>query len=439
MEEPSKLSAKDNLSSYLTDENQGNPSFWKDLCPQLTISDAKVPIKEEKVIHIDAREAERKRRKLISHGYTLVDEFFDPVLVRKIRQGVEQLNWLKLPPTFILLFDETWDLARASQKVFQQCAHPKNHFNFDLLAWFIETGKGGFSPHRDRQPEDASKTFHQDQQSKFITQWIALSDATTENSCLYVIPKPNDPGYNDGDTEKEDPLLRALPDKESYQNIRALPRKSGQSILFTHRIIHWGSKSDLDSQEPPRIAISFVSSDPEFELPLVDPSLFTAVKNPPFRTRLLLVCAQLLIYYQRMKLTKETIKACYAFCKENEHEFNKAYRHKVFIEFVNAMKESTEITISEKPKDQSSENVKLVMTEEGDEEDDDDAMMQEMLDAETGGYGEFQDDYDELGEDEYGEDYDDVEDDSEEEVDLFGKRRPALESTEVSKGKLQKR
>ena len=251
-------------------------------------------------------------------------------------------------------------------------------------------------PHRDRQPEDASSSFHDDEQPKFVTQWIALSDATTENSCLHVIPKHCDPGYMDGDNDTEDPLRRALPDKQSFQNIRALPRSSGQSVLFTHRIIHWGSRSDADTTHPPRIAISFVSSDPDFEPPLINPESFSESTNPPFRIRLLLVCAQLLIYYQRFELSKEAIKTCYEFCKSNENDLEEGYRRKVFLEFINAMKETTQKSDAGK-KDTS---VKLIVTEEDGEEDEEDAMMKEMLDAEAGGYGEFEDDFDDINDDE---------------------------------------
>lgn len=233
----------------------------------------------------------------------------------------------------------------------------------------------------------------------------------------------HDPGYMEGDKDDQDPMSRALPNKESYQNIRALPRQAGQSIVFTHRIIHWGARSDADLTGSPRIAISFVSSDPTYEPPLVDPKFFTAEKNPPFRIRLLLVCAQLLTYYQRFELRKETVKYCYKFCKENESDLDESYRRKVFVEFVNAMKETTEKTDDNKEGNRKT-GVKLVITEEGDEDDDEDAMMQEMLDAEEGGYGEFKDDFDELDEDEeYVDDRDNEDDHEEEVVNLFGKRK----------------
>lgn len=140
----------DSISFHLGNDRQEQPSFWAELCPHLTISNEGVlPIaqrnKSYKGVTLDSAQAERKREKLISNGYSLVDEHFDPALVERIRQGIELLHNLNLPATFILLFEETWDLARASRDVMKQCTHPINEFNFDLLAWYIEPGTLGFS------------------------------------------------------------------------------------------------------------------------------------------------------------------------------------------------------------------------------------------------------------------------------------------------------
>lgn len=53
-----------------------------------------------------------------------------------------------------------------------------------------------------------------------------------------------DPGYFVGDDDDSDktPLEIALPKKEDFQNIRALPAPKGSVLMFSHRIIHWGSK-----------------------------------------------------------------------------------------------------------------------------------------------------------------------------------------------------
>lgn len=417
------------LASCLTSKERTDPSFWNKFCHSLSIEGKATAEPITSTIPLD--ESTRWKNKLVSSGYVLVDECMDAALIKRLAEGIEQLHEVGLPATFIFLFDETWDLARASRSILKSSSHSNNDFNFDLLAWFVEAGKGGFSPHRDRQPEDAASTFYPDGQAKFLTHWIALSEASPENSCLHVIPKTHDPGYINGDNDSEDPLRRALPDKESFQHIRALPRKPGQSILFTHRIIHWGSKNDPDSAFPPRIAISFVCSNPSYESPLLKADYFVEERIPPFHIRLLLVCAQLLIYYQRFDLNRETIKACYEYCKQYEEDLEENYRRKVFVEFVKAMKESGKSSndVSEK-----SSGVKLVITEEEDEED---AMMEEMLNAESGGYGDFQDDYDELEDEENivigSEEEEEGMDEEEEEMDLFGKRTLVPQESSAAK------
>jgi len=332
---------------------------------------------------------------IIQNGYTLVPSSSsntDKQLVSDLAEGITQLHKNHaLPATFILLFDEAWHLAlSATTNILSQTTHEMNQFNFDVLAWYIDPSEGisGFSPHRDRQPLNhlVKDSFHEDGQAKYVTLWMALSHATAENSCLYVIPKDCDPGYLNGDdvdeeeeqeqehkkdksanansnSNQQDPLTRCLSSKESYQNIRALPRAPGESVAFTHRILHWGSRGNKNCINSPRIAISFVCSDPSFERPYlknyerywttnINTSTSTSTNYssasagstkgivlPPFEIRLLLVCAQLLIYYQRFDLPKDTIRACYEYCKEFKDELEPTYWKKVSLEFVKAMRE----------------------------------------------------------------------------------------------------
>lgn len=74
------------------------------------------------------------------------------------------------------------------------------------------------------------------------------------------MPRGADPGYLAGDGE-EDPLARALSDKTKYQQIRALPSPPGGAVLFTHRILHWGSAGHPDYQGAPRVSFSFTMAD----------------------------------------------------------------------------------------------------------------------------------------------------------------------------------
>lgn len=394
-----------------------------------------------------------------------------------------------LPATFVLLFDETWRLALESHRMLlssvsstddddfsskdRHCIlHPSMKFSFDMLAWHIDPRRqqSGFSPHRDRQPEtyqalqDSFYNGTDDDNggevtsgmAKYVTHWIALSDATPENSCLYVIPRQFDPGYFEGDDPKgddvedetckgveetdltgqntvkgrDDPLTRALSTKESYQNIRALPRQSGQSLIFTHRILHWGSKGNSNALNvQPRIAISFVYSDEGFEAPYLtrggyfsgggdeesgDTSHDKRISTfPPFHIRLLLTCAQLLIYYQRFNLSTSTLRACYDYCKFHSDELNEVYRKKVFVEFVKAMKETRDggggaeggeignddaMVETDGASDDNTgnnhHNVGIVPTANNNEanSDDEEALLEAMLNH----HEEFDDDFDEM-------------------------------------------
>lgn len=79
-----------------------------------------------------------------------------------------------------------------------------------------------------------------------------------------------------------DPLSTALKDKESYQHIRALPLNPGEYVIFTHRIMHWGSKGRKSYQGEPRISLSVAFSDPTFEAPYFTESL---TEHPSFEMR----------------------------------------------------------------------------------------------------------------------------------------------------------
>lgn len=72
----------------------------------------------------------------------------------------------------------------------------------DMLAWRVDASKGeaGFAPHRDRQPDDAAASFREDGSAMYTSCWLAVTDANPDTSCLYVIPRGQDPGYFRGVT-----------------------------------------------------------------------------------------------------------------------------------------------------------------------------------------------------------------------------------------------
>ena len=187
------------------------------------------------------------------------------VQVSQLAEGIFELERQGWPPTFIAMYDEAWVMAKDAQEIMRLATG--NSLCMDVVAFLVRpTQTKGFSPHRDRQPEDwvpkgaaaeTSSTFKADGMAKYVTLWAALTDATPENSCLHFVPRSVDPGYSAGDPEDGDPLQRVFQDKGAYQKIRSVPVPAGGCTFHTHRTIHWGSAGRNCGSVPPRVALSF--------------------------------------------------------------------------------------------------------------------------------------------------------------------------------------
>jgi len=247
-----------------------------------------------------------------------------------------QYGW---PASFLVLYDEVWLLIQQASNLMKNATG--NVCNMDVLAWYVDPncGDSGFSPHRDRQPDDSPATFRADGSAMYSTCWIPFTHATPENSCLYVIPRHADPGYFEGDPEEEDapdPLTRALQNKEAYQHIRALPAEPGSAVIFTHRIVHWGSKGHV-GYPVPRISMSFGCADDAYEPPYFSRE---HLPSPPLALRLALAAAQMFIYHERFPMTPKQVAFYHEAFTSQSAAFDPSYRKKVMVEFVAASKEA---------------------------------------------------------------------------------------------------
>jgi hypothetical protein len=169
--------------------------YWRQLCPHLTISDDNTSTASDNgyTEHKPQLIDKQLQRRLVEDGYALIDVQCNNDLRNRVAQSISDIeSRYLLPATFALLFDETWQLAFQSQQflLFQnKILHPDMKFNFDMLAWHIDPTRNqvGFSPHRDRQPDTSEallQSFYVDGQAKYVTHWIALTDANPNNSCL---------------------------------------------------------------------------------------------------------------------------------------------------------------------------------------------------------------------------------------------------------------
>ena len=217
-----------------------------------------------------------------------------------VRIGVKRLVAHGWPASLIMMYDEVWAMAHQISALMEAVSGCTN--SLDTLAWMVtpSLGQSGFAPHRDRQPADVPGSFRPDGTPKYCTAWIALSEASSDTSCLYLVPRPHDPGYDAGDdhsADAEDPLMRALKTDAAVQAVHACHLRPGGAVFFSHRAMHWGSRGRPDCERP-RISVSFGCSDPSFERPYFKkPAVHLPFPKPSLRAAL--VSAQLINYHER--------------------------------------------------------------------------------------------------------------------------------------------
>lgn len=337
--------------------------YWLALCPRLSITEQ--PAWKARVSPGGLIEADRVRQDLIEDGYSKIAQrgaVVSQEIVAQLNAGIVNLVRAGWPATFIIIYDEAWEAIEGMQTMIDAATHRKNRCIYDIVAWHVdaESGQAGFSPHRDRQPEDwmprglsrdVRSTFSSKidgRVAKYNTVWLAVSEASAENSCLNFLPQRYDPGYLNGDLPDEDPMLRAFGvGKEVFQQIRSVPLPAGGCTFHTHRIIHWGSAAK--AQRPgtervpvaPRLAISCAFSDADFESPYLkraEPegqkrkkASFLVGGGLNLSIRLALAGAQVVNYADRWieQLPAHVFANCHRLFAAQEEAFLETYRAEI--------------------------------------------------------------------------------------------------------------
>ena len=391
--------------------------YWRQLCPWLHVADQKYQktflesLEKENAENMSSVDDGAKAR-FRQEGYTTLTTV-GKHLAESLARAAVRLQECGWPASFMIIYDEAFALSACVDKQMLALTG-KNANNGDMLAWFIDPNKNeaGFSPHRDRQPENPPASFSTDAKTGekiplYSTAWVALTNATPENSCLYVVPAQHDPGYFSGDLDTVDPLQRCFPDKTGYQNIRAVPVSAGDSVCFSHRILHWGSRGRL-GYHTPRIALSVACAADQFEPCYFDRKL---LPFPQSELRLGLVCGQMVCYHERFNCSGKAMHFFASVFRKSSHLFSMYYQKKVLKDLIPAIEEASKRDeVSGTPSTETPANVAKVSSSatfnwhsQSNEEDDDidDALMQ-MLDA-ASAMGEdgdlaFHDDFDDAGE-----------------------------------------
>lgn len=311
--------------------------LWINLCPHLHIDDNFRHLREEtKKSNADL---ECLGDSLNDKGYFRLtpEQLSIPLGVTELLAiGVKRLVAYGYKANFILMYDEAWFVGDiiGNQLIESSGNRPiGDWFCFYVDPSNVESYMPG-APHRDRPTAD-EHSFRQNGAPKYCSAWLALTDATPENSCLYFLPKPDDTGYY----VAGDDMVGILPTPASWQRIVAQPLLSGGLVAFSHRLLHWGSMplvSTVISPSRPRIALSLAYADPSFELSYFDHEI--NLPYPEIGLRLGLVAGQQIQYEHLSPLDKGGIAIFRRIFYSQKKYFAESYFDKItsavqFLEF----------------------------------------------------------------------------------------------------------
>jgi hypothetical protein len=257
-----------------------DPDFWRQLNPDLHVSDAPfaAPLAPyDRAWASDPLFHERLGRE----GYFLTPPLVPETDLVKLRAAIERIVAAGLPPGCALVYDEFLrvyaNLAPSLASLMGDSPYllPEDYWVFHVPAGdAAETRWTAFSPHRDWANGDAAIVAGE--LPTVIVAWVALSDATTDDSCIYVVP-------GDADDDYRTVVRYVRPESFRLQDIRAVPAKAGQVLLFSTHLVHWGSRSSRWSSHA-RMSSSVFFQRRDTELRLADRIDFG--EGLPFRTRL---------------------------------------------------------------------------------------------------------------------------------------------------------
>lgn len=257
------------------------PDFWRKNFPKLHISDR---LKEWNQAGLQMSDETRNLyfARMLEEGYFQDQSESCDRIAPLLAEAVTICKRLDIPPAFLFLFDEPWEMFYSLHPMISSFLGPNYKVLPDFWTWHVDpqAGEAGWRPHRDK----GRAALAPNGVPTSLTIWIPLTEATPQNGCMYILPANRDPVYN-------------TPNEKTWQvdmaAIRALPGKPGDFFCWNQAVLHWGSMTSRFAKGPRMsMALEFQRSDiPAWNSPLIEP--FT---NHTFEDRLKLVGKQILQY-----------------------------------------------------------------------------------------------------------------------------------------------
>jgi ectoine hydroxylase-related dioxygenase (phytanoyl-CoA dioxygenase family) len=279
-----KLSARE-IETRIT--HALNPDYWRQLNPALGLARRSELPAAADAAAVFASQAEQ----FVRAGYFQTAPFMPLDFIARLKAAVDTVRQNDWPAVFVYVYDEFWQVARSEpiKSLLQTLLGDGYRQSCHVWGHCVQArdGAAGWRPHIDN-PRTPGR----------VTIWIALTDATLDNGCIYLIPKNRAPVEIDSAFRKAATVDKKIVN-QLLQNSRALPALAGSVLGWGSGVIHWGSA--CHGVGAPRLAIS-----QEFFAASATPSasekpVFDCRGELPTLTERLEVIAKAIVNYQRFE------------------------------------------------------------------------------------------------------------------------------------------
>lgn len=251
-------------------------TFWNDLCFDLHVESADFIQTNIAPLDIDSDPIQVLIDQMKKGGHIHIHRANWPIWFSTLAQLVTKLHNASIPLNFAFVYDEFW-LVLAKLHTLTVRFLDENYLILPkLVTRFIEADTTSVKT-------VTTNDINLSSQAKLCQElsiWIALTDASVQNSCLYAIP-------SNRLTVKLNKHHKTLEYNEDLQNVRALPTYAGGFIMWDQVTNIWESQPSKFATDP-RISISFSvvrkNSSNDNAIPMDGKTI------PSFNERIKLIC-----------------------------------------------------------------------------------------------------------------------------------------------------
>jgi len=208
-----------------------SPEYWTSLVPGSSISLAPPTLPE---LPLPAGEAASVARHVEQHGYGALPVFLPDAALEPLNAIIDAVVAAGWPPVFAFVFDALWSTVRGAgvravlDRTLGTEARQVPHVWVHVVP--AVAGARGWAPHKDGGLAARSPCR--------LSIWIALTDASIDNGCMYVVPRSH-PAARVLDGNWDADAISVAQAVELLSGARALPTAAGSALVWDFDLVHW--------------------------------------------------------------------------------------------------------------------------------------------------------------------------------------------------------